>query len=163
MFSSRDISSATSRFASSVSRNGMLTSRRWWTTGDIRRFRLLAEEEGLSARLIGLALGRTPGAVSNAASRYGISLHGESGAPFGNLNRTRGKAPRTRTEQLEANRLRSRNARAEGRWSPPAGRKPSTACKVSGCRESALHTGRCRRHYLAYCKRRGKKWKESGR
>lgn len=52
-----------------------------WTSGDVGALRNLAREN-TPTRVIGLKLGRTPGAVSTKASEEGISLKPTNQSPY---------------------------------------------------------------------------------
>lgn len=56
-----------------------------WTIRELNQLRAFADE-GLSLRRAAVAMERTEGAVIQAAFRYRVRFHGESGAPFGNTN-----------------------------------------------------------------------------
>jgi hypothetical protein len=53
-----------------------------WTPGEVRQLRELAQDN-TPTRVIGLKLGRTPGAVQTRASDEGISLKPTNQSPYG--------------------------------------------------------------------------------
>lgn len=53
-----------------------------WTPADNRELKSLANGN-TPTRLIGLKMGRTPGAVSNHASQIGVSLKPTNQSPYG--------------------------------------------------------------------------------
>jgi hypothetical protein len=53
-----------------------------WTGSDVRQLRQLANQN-TPTRVIGLKLGRTPGAVQNKAGQEGISLKPTNQSPYG--------------------------------------------------------------------------------
>ncbi|HTU68240.1 MAG TPA: hypothetical protein VMF52_20010 [Steroidobacteraceae bacterium] len=53
-----------------------------WTPGEVRQLAQLAQDN-TPTRVIGLKLGRTPGAVQTKASDEGISLKPTNQSPYG--------------------------------------------------------------------------------
>ncbi|HOX07052.1 MAG TPA: hypothetical protein PK280_11680 [Planctomycetota bacterium] len=53
-----------------------------WTSSDVKQLRQLANQN-TPTRVIGLKLGRTPGAVQNKASDEGVSLKPTNQSPYG--------------------------------------------------------------------------------
>lgn len=53
-----------------------------WTPEDVAKLRELAEAN-MPTRLMGLKIGRTPGAVASEAHRQGISLEPHNVSPYG--------------------------------------------------------------------------------
>ena len=57
-----------------------------WSNEEIRRLKTLADQN-TPTRVIGLKMGRSPGAVSSQAGRQGVSLKPTNQSPYG----TKGK------------------------------------------------------------------------
>ena len=53
-----------------------------WTPGQVRQLKSLAKKN-TPTRVIGLKLGRTPGAVYSKASEQGVSLKPTNQSPYG--------------------------------------------------------------------------------
>ena len=58
-----------------------------WTPSEQRQLKKLADEN-TPTPVIGLKLGRTPSAVSNQASKQGVSLKPTNQSPYGTSKRT---------------------------------------------------------------------------
>jgi hypothetical protein len=59
-----------------------------WTPSQVVHLRWYAGR-GFSMAEVAAVTGRSYGAISHAAGRYGVSFHGQSGAPFLNRNNRR--------------------------------------------------------------------------
>jgi hypothetical protein len=79
---------------------------------------LAAEELSISRTVLALAelynIKTTPSSLGTFASRQKIKFFGQSGAPYGNTNRT-GKPGRTQEEKKIHNRNRMRTERQQGK------------------------------------------------
>lgn len=53
-----------------------------WTSGDVKSFKGLANQN-TPTRVIGLKMGRTPGAIYTKASELGVSLRPTNQSPYG--------------------------------------------------------------------------------